>query len=223
MPEPEVNVSQAQPQVQVRQSEPQVQVRPAQPQVQVESAQPQVQVQQLADAQPNVQVEGNRQPRIRYEQAEPRVVVNRQEGQPQIRMEQAGQGQEAGQAQQQAMAADPGAAPGATSARSPLEGMRVEELMDKPVYGAGGLEIGDIENVVVSREGRAGALVVGVGGFLGIGERQVAIPFDQVRMEPNGRLVTDFDKQRVSQMQAYDEGGFERINPGQEIGTTLNR
>ena len=101
--------------------------------------------------------------------------------------------------------------------------MRGEELMDKTVYGAGGEVIGDVENVVVSRRDRAGALVVGVGGFLGIGERQVAIPFDQVRMGPDGRLETDFDKQRVSQMPAYDAGGYEPVDRDRPLAEGMAR
>ncbi|MEZ0171811.1 PRC-barrel domain-containing protein [Microvirga sp. TS319] len=38
--------------------------------------------------------------------------------------------------------------------------------------------IGDINDVVVDRDGRVMAVVVGVGGFLGIGEKNVAVPFD---------------------------------------------
>jgi sporulation protein YlmC with PRC-barrel domain len=234
MPDPEVNVSQQQPEVQVVQPEPQVQVvQQEQPQVQVQPAQPQVQLQQAVDAQPNVEVvEGSQQPQIRYERAEPRVVVNQPEGQPQIRVEEAqGQAGQEQQAQRQDLAAagpqqqeqaEPGANQGTAAGAGAFAGVRGEELMDKPVYGAGGEEIGDVENVVVSRQDRAGALVVGVGGFLGIGERQIAIPLDQVRMGPDGRLVTDFDKQRVSQMPAYDAGGYDRIEPGQQLGAIPN-
>ena len=217
MPEPEVSVSQAQPQVQVRQSEPQVSVQPAEPDVDVESGQPEVRVQQLADDQSNVEFEGNRQPQVRYEQVEPRVVVNQQEGQPQIRIERQGEQQQNLTGEQQMASAEQDAA---TSA-SRLAGMRVSELMDKPVYGASGENIGDVENVVINRKDRVGAIVVGVGGFLGIGERQVMIPFDQVILDGTGRLVTDFDKARVEQMPPFDDAGYERVQPDQSVGATL--
>jgi sporulation protein YlmC with PRC-barrel domain len=58
--------------------------------------------------------------------------------------------------------------------------MRGSDLMDVDVYGADNERIGEIDDVIVSRDGQIEAIVVGVGGFLGIGEKNVAIPFDQV-------------------------------------------
>jgi hypothetical protein len=52
--------------------------------------------------------------------------------------------------------------------------------MDVDVYGADNERIGEIDDVILSRDGQIEAIVVGVGGFLGIGEKNVAIPFDQV-------------------------------------------
>ena len=42
------------------------------------------------------------------------------------------------------------------------------------------MKVGSIEDVVLGPDGRATAVVIGVGGFLGIGEKKVALPFDQV-------------------------------------------
>ncbi len=36
-------------------------------------------------------------------------------------------------------------------------------------------------DVLVDRDGKVTALVVGVGGFLGLGEKDVAVPFNSVR------------------------------------------
>jgi len=40
--------------------------------------------------------------------------------------------------------------------------------------------VGDINDVLVDQNGKITHIVVGVGGFLGIGEKNVAIPFDKV-------------------------------------------
>ncbi len=53
------------------------------------------------------------------------------------------------------------------------------------VYGADNQKIGDIDEVLVDRQGKIHGLVVGVGGFLGIGQKDVAIPFDQVQWMSN--------------------------------------
>jgi hypothetical protein len=43
--------------------------------------------------------------------------------------------------------------------------------------------IGDINDILVDRRGAVVAVIVGVGGFLGIGEKDVAIPFQALEIE----------------------------------------
>lgn len=62
------------------------------------------------------------------------------------------------------------------------------DLRGTNVYGGNGENIGEIDDIVLDRDGRAVALIVGVGGFLGIGEKNVAIPFDAVEIS-EGRLA----------------------------------
>ena len=49
------------------------------------------------------------------------------------------------------------------------------------VYDPQDNKIGEIMDVLVDRDGKITALVVGVGGFLGMGEKDVAVPFNSVR------------------------------------------
>jgi len=51
-------------------------------------------------------------------------------------------------------------------------------LMSADVIGATGENIGTVDDVLMDNEGRVLAIIVGVGGFLGIGQRDVAIPVD---------------------------------------------
>ena len=67
----------------------------------------------------------------------------------------------------------------------PPDLMRGSQLMGIDVYGADNQKIGDIDEVLVNRQGKIHGLVVGVGGFLGIGQKDVAIPFDQVQWLSN--------------------------------------
>jgi hypothetical protein len=56
------------------------------------------------------------------------------------------------------------------------------------VYDPSDSKIGEISDVLVSKDGKIDAFIVGVGGFLGIGEKDVAVPFDAVRgTEKNGK------------------------------------
>jgi hypothetical protein len=60
------------------------------------------------------------------------------------------------------------------------------------VYNQNNETIGDISELIVDNSGKIQAVVVGVGGFLGIGERDVAIPFEQIRIvnEPRATATT---------------------------------
>ena len=58
------------------------------------------------------------------------------------------------------------------------------EIMGMPVYGAAGEDaeqVGDINNLVIAEDGTISAVVLGVGGFLGIGEKTVAVNYDELQ------------------------------------------
>lgn len=63
----------------------------------------------------------------------------------------------------------------------PANMMRASKLMGVDVYGSDNQKIGDIDEVIVDRDGKINSVVVGIGGFLGIGQKDVAIPYDQVQ------------------------------------------
>ncbi|QRM34310.1 PRC-barrel domain-containing protein [Microvirga sp. VF16] len=69
---------------------------------------------------------------------------------------------------------------------------RASKLEGLDIYNQNNEKIGDISEMLVDSSGRIQAVVVGVGGFLGIGERDVAIPFDQVKFvnEPRAAATT---------------------------------
>jgi hypothetical protein len=108
-----------------------------------------------------------------------------------------------------------GAGAGTQSWYSTLRG---QELVKETLYGADGAQIGEIENVVVGPDGRSASAVVGVGGFLGIGERRIAIPLDQIRRGPEDRLTTTLTRQQMGAMRAYEAGAYRRLDPNRRLG-----
>lgn len=50
------------------------------------------------------------------------------------------------------------------------------------VYNANDENIGEINDLIIKKDGGVEAAVVGVGGFLGIGEKNVAVPFDKIQV-----------------------------------------
>jgi sporulation protein YlmC with PRC-barrel domain len=91
----------------------------------------------------------------------------------------------AGSALAQTAAPTQPAGAGQVMTQMPPDLMRGSQLMGIDVYGADNQKIGDIDEVLVDRQGKIHGLVVGVGGFLGIGQKDVAIPFEQVQWISN--------------------------------------
>jgi sporulation protein YlmC with PRC-barrel domain len=60
--------------------------------------------------------------------------------------------------------------------------MLAQNMVGSNVYNHNNEKIGDINDLVIERDGKVKAIVVGVGGFLGIGERNVAIPYHDAKI-----------------------------------------
>jgi putative membrane protein len=53
-----------------------------------------------------------------------------------------------------------------------------EALLGRTVENDNGDNLGEINNVIINEKGDVVAVVIGVGGFLGVGEKNVGVPFD---------------------------------------------
>ena len=56
-------------------------------------------------------------------------------------------------------------------------GTTVANFYKQNVYDQADNKIGDVDDLLVDQKGQITAVLVGVGGFLGLGEKDVAIPF----------------------------------------------
>lgn len=89
---------------------------------------------------------------------------------------------------------------GITLAQESPDQWRGSKLIGIPIYGPDNKSIGKITDVLMSHDGATQDVIVGVGGFLGIGEKDVAIPFASVNFTdtpmvaaqgmPNNNLAT---------------------------------
>ncbi|WP_370673568.1 PRC-barrel domain-containing protein [Pleomorphomonas sp. PLEO] len=62
---------------------------------------------------------------------------------------------------------------------------RVGDLQGKTVYSVDGANIGEINDILVSQNGSVNAVIIGVGGFLGMGEKNVAVNVSALQMAPS--------------------------------------
>ena len=68
-----------------------------------------------------------------------------------------------------------------TMSSVPSSSKTVTDWYKQDVYDPSKASIGKIDDVLVSDSGEISALVIGVGGFLGAGEKDVAVPFSAVK------------------------------------------
>jgi sporulation protein YlmC with PRC-barrel domain len=56
----------------------------------------------------------------------------------------------------------------------------VSDLLNENVVNDANEKVGDINDLLIDSKGKVAAVIVGVGGFLGMGEKDVALTFDQL-------------------------------------------
>jgi sporulation protein YlmC with PRC-barrel domain len=62
----------------------------------------------------------------------------------------------------------------------PQDATTVSNYYKQNVYDPSDAKIGEISDVLLNKQGKVDAFMVAVGGFLGVGEKDVAVPFDAV-------------------------------------------
>lgn len=63
----------------------------------------------------------------------------------------------------------------------PGNALTVTDWYKQDVYDPDNAKIGQIMDVLVDKSGKISTLIIGVGGFLGAGEKDVAVPFGEVQ------------------------------------------
>lgn len=72
-----------------------------------------------------------------------------------------------------------------------------DKIMGNAVYNEKDEKIGDINDVVLASDGKAAYFIVGAGGFLGMGERSVAIPFDEIKQTGDKLVLSGYTKEQL--------------------------
>ena len=88
----------------------------------------------------------------------------------------------------------------------PTNSATVTNYYKQDVYDPSDAKIGTINDVLVDKDGRITALMIGVGGFLGMGEKDVAVPFAAVHgTEKNSKwyLVMNTTKDALKSAPGY--------------------
>ncbi len=115
------------------------------------------------------------------------------------------------------MAAEPPPAPPAPAPPALTETVATG-VLGRMVHDGDGRDIGRIVDVVVDPTGQARAIVVDVGGFMGLGARRIAVAWSSVHVPPPGapekRVAIDLTDKQIQSAPDYTD----RSKPATIVG-----
>ncbi len=88
------------------------------------------------------------------------------------------------------------------------------DILGKTIYNSqaeDAVSIGDVNDVVFATDGSAEMVIVGVGGFLGIGEKNVAVPYEELTFMQRGNaplIVLETTKENLESAPAFDRAAY---------------
>ncbi len=77
---------------------------------------------------------------------------------------------------------------------------RAPKLVGVGVYGPDDKQVGKIDDLVMDHDGATQTVVIGVGGFLGFGKKEVAVPFSAIQWRTESRKVPATDQPPVNNL-----------------------
>ncbi|MFO7528296.1 MAG: PRC-barrel domain-containing protein [Marinobacter sp.] len=86
---------------------------------------------------------------------------------------------------------------------APANSIHASNLIGAEVISAGDEKVGAVSDLIIDQNGQVVGFVIGVGGFLGMGEKDVAIGWDDVQKSDNAdELELRIDQSRESLLNA---------------------
>ena len=74
---------------------------------------------------------------------------------------------------------------------------RISKILGSDVRTKSGEKIGDIRDIVLDANGTIRLAIVSTGGFLGVGDRLHAVPWDALTLGPKDDHILDIDRARL--------------------------
>jgi sporulation protein YlmC with PRC-barrel domain len=82
--------------------------------------------------------------------------------------------------------------------------IRASKLIGASVYDPNDQKIGAVDELVLNPDGKVADIVIGVGGFLGAGEKRVAVPMADLKRGKNDHFVLAATKDSLKQMANFE-------------------
>jgi putative membrane protein len=93
----------------------------------------------------------------------------------------------------------------------PADAISISTYYNEDVYDTQDNKIGDVNDILLDKDGRLSTAIIGVGGFLGVGEKDVAVPFKALKVAEKAGdryLVINATKEALEKAPGYvyDQG-----------------
>ena len=79
-----------------------------------------------------------------------------------------------------------------------------KSILDKAVYNSSNEKIGEVEDLIITPEKAVSYAIVGVGGFLGMAQHDVAIPVGQLKREGDKLLLPGATKEGLKALPKFE-------------------
>jgi sporulation protein YlmC with PRC-barrel domain len=79
-----------------------------------------------------------------------------------------------------------------------------KQILDKTVYNEQNDKVGEVEDIIIAPDKSISYAIVGVGGFLGLGEYYVAIPFNQLKAGDNKFVLRGATKAALTALPKFE-------------------
>ena len=100
-------------------------------------------------------------------------------------------------------------------------------LAGKPVFSEAGEKIGKVQDLIIAPEHALSYVIVGAGGFIGIGRHDVAVPVAQIEERTNRLVMSGATRESISAMPTFgyagDTGQRDRFVAGQSATLPMAR
>lgn len=86
--------------------------------------------------------------------------------------------------------------------------MSADKLSGKSVMTSTGEEIGEIDEVGYSATHQERVAVIEAGGFLGVGQKRIAVPLSELQMGTDDNVQTTMSRESIESQEEFDDANF---------------
>ena len=83
-------------------------------------------------------------------------------------------------------------------------GYRASKIIGAAVYNGQDQQIGTIDDLILNHDNQASLAIIGVGGFLGVGAKMVALPYAKIERTDDGKIILpDGSKESLAKLPSF--------------------